>query len=171
MRRRCILSRPVSSVSTASKPHTLTLRPVGREASAVLTQIHAEAFSNYWNIEDFNDFFSISGTLAWLAQDGDGQALGMAVLRVQHEQADIITVAVRMPFRRLGVGRALMAQAVDKAKECGCVRLFLDVEAGNQAAISLYESMGFLHLSRRKLYYRQKDGSYTDALVMACKLA
>lgn len=134
-------------------------------------QIHAEAFANYWNVNDFNDFFSIRGTRAWLAEADDGRAAGMVVLRVQHEQADIITVAVRPSFRRQGIGRHLVLQCLDIAKKSGAHTLFLDVEDGNAAAIGLYHSLGFTIISRRKLYYRQKDGSYTDALVMTGKLA
>lgn len=146
------------------------MREAGREQSSLLVAIHAEAFANYWNVHDFNDFFSVPGTLAWMAYDGENPA-GMIVLRVQFEQVDVITVAVRPAYRRQGLARALMAQSLEKAKKAGASIMFLDVEDGNAAALALYESMGFSHVSRRKLYYRQKDGSYTDALVMSLKLS
>ncbi len=44
--------------------------------------------------------------------------------------------------------------------------MFLDVEDGNATAIQLYEQYGFTQIKRRKQYYRQKDGTFTDALVM-----
>ncbi len=95
----------------------------------------------------------------------------MVVVRVTHEQADIITIAVRPEFRRRGLARELMRQSIEIAKSLGATELFLDVENGNTAALALYDTLGFSQISRRKLYYRQKDGSYTDALVMKCKLA
>ena len=149
----------------------IALREVGAGEAEALTRIHAEAFANYWNVGDFNDFFSISGTRAWLAETDSGEAVGMVVLRVQFEQADIITIAVRPAFRRQGIGRALVSQSLDMAKELGANTLFLDVEDGNDAALALYRALGLTVISRRKLYYRQKDGSYTDALVMTGKLA
>lgn len=143
----------------------------GPEASDILTGIHAEAFANYWNTNDFNDFFGVPGTHAIIAQTPDESAVGMVVLRVSHEQSDIITIAVRPPWRRRGLARLLMSQAVEMAKSLGASDMFLDVENGNIPALALYADLGFRQISRRKLYYRQKDGTYTDALVMTCKLA
>lgn len=135
-----------------------------------MTYIHAEAFANYWNPSDFNDFFSVSGTHAILAEI-DETPVGMAVLRVAGEQADIITIAVRPQYRRHGLATTMMKQSIEKAVSLGADAMFLDVENGNTAAIALYAALGFTQLSRRKLYYRQKDGTYTDALVMTRKLA
>lgn len=146
------------------------LRPAGPEDAGLLREIHAASFPTYWNVEAFNDFFSVGGTFALLAEMA-GQPVGMAVCRVQHEQADIITIAVVPPWRRRGIARFLMHGVMEKAASLGAGALFLDVEEGNAPALGLYEHLGFTHINRRKLYYRQKDGSFTDALVMTCKLA
>lgn len=143
-------------------------RKAGESEADLLAAIHKECFPNYWNIDAFSDFFSVSGTHALLMQDG--QPLGMLVYRQAHEDADIITVCVLPQARRSGIARALMTIAMASLKEMGAKKLFLDVEDGNSAALALYESLGFTHIRRRKLYYRQKNGSYTDALVMSRKL-
>lgn len=158
-------------MSTANKTGNLLFRNVGQEESAVLTEIHAEAFANYWNPNDFNDFFAVYGTRAIVVHAQTGETAGMVVFRVTEEQADIITIAIRPAFRRLGIAKALMRQSIEMAAGLGATEMFLDVEDGNTAAMALYKSLGFTNISRRKLYYRQKDGSYTDALVMTCKLA
>lgn len=155
-------------MSTVSSP--THFRTVAASESDILTRIHAEAFANYWNPSDFNDFFAVGGTHALLAEI-DHEPAGLVVVRVSGTQADIITIAIRPPFRRQGIARALMEQAIEIAKELGATDMFLDVEDGNTPALGLYESLGFSHLSRRKLYYRQKNGSYTDALVMCKKFA
>jgi [ribosomal protein S18]-alanine N-acetyltransferase len=133
-------------------------------------EIHAASFPNYWNSESFTNFFSVPGTFAFIAENAATPA-AMAVCRVQHEQADLITIAVSPPYRRQGIARLLMRKVMETAVSSGARTLFLDVEEGNQPALALYQGLGFAHLSRRKLYYRQKDGSFTDALVMKCKLA
>jgi len=135
-----------------------------------LSRIHEECFTNYWNISSFNDFFGVEGTHALLAVDGD-IPVAMIVYRTQFEQADIITLGVLPGYRRKGIARALVEFALAHMKQLGAENLFLDVEDGNCAAISLYEAYGFTHERRRKLYYRQKDGTYTDALVMKKKIA
>lgn len=95
----------------------------------------------------------------------------MMVCRLMYEQADIITLAVLPDFRRCGIARTMLAHAMQQVAGKGANAMFLDVEEGNEAAIKLYEGFGFRTINRRKLYYRQKDGSFTDALVMTCKLA
>ena len=100
----------------------------------------------------------------------DDTPKAMIVYRMSHEQADIITVAVLPQFRRKGFARALITEAMKNMVKNGCKQLFLDVEDGNSTALKLYENFGFTHINRRKQYYRQKDGSFTDALVMRKKL-
>jgi len=78
---------------------------------------------------------------------------------------------VRPHSRRRGHGRALAQAALDQLGQSGAEQVFLDVEDGNLPAIKLYEALDFAYVRRRKLYYRQKDGSYTDALVMMHKIA
>ena len=154
-------------MSTKNKP--ILLRPVTSDQAELLTGIHRQCFTNYWNLDAFSDFFTVAGTYALVAESPFPK--GMMVYRMLYEQADIITIAVLPEHRRQGIARMLLAEAIRNATEKGCKHMFLDVEDGNNAAISLYEGFGFRHISRRKLYYRQKDGSFTDALVMKCKLA
>lgn len=146
----------------------LQLRAASVADAALLANIHIQCFPNYWNSAAFTDFFSVSGTYALLAEGR--QTMGMAVYRVQFEQADILTLAVLPDFRRSGVALTLLEEAIRQAASKGCQKMFLDVEDGNVAAIALYEGFGFVHTARRKLYYRQKNGSFTDALVMTKQL-
>ena len=95
----------------------------------------------------------------------------MMVYRVTFEQADVLTVAVLPVWRRRGIAKKLVEGMIEKCQELGVAKIFLEVELGNDSAIKLYENMGFTHISRRKLYYQQLDGSLTDALVMMKKLS
>lgn len=45
--------------------------------------------------------------------------------------------------RGSGLGRALVALALDRARERGCRRVELDAERDNAAAVGLYAAMGF----------------------------
>ena len=45
--------------------------------------------------------------------------------------------------RRFGLGRALGEATIARARELGCVRLELDVDADNDAALALYRGLGF----------------------------
>lgn len=67
----------------------------------------------------------------------------------------ISNVAVYEIFRGKGVGRLLMQLAEDEAKNCGSMKIVLDVERGNVNAINFYRSLGFeenveFHISLEK---------------------
>lgn len=146
------------------------VRYCGPELAGEMAALHAECFPNYWDHSAFNNFFQIEGTKALVVEEA-GSIIAMLVYRLQFEQADIITLAVKKAHRRKGLAMALLKRALDDMRKAGVAQLFLDVEDGNEAALSLYNGLGFSELKRRRLYYRQKDGTFTDALVMTKKFA
>lgn len=150
-----------------------TLITATEKDADLLAKIHEECFPTYWDNKAFTDFFTVSGTHAVLAMDTSppNLAIGMMVWRIQHEQADILTLAVRPGYRRQGFARQMLEHALTHMQNSGVQAIFLDVEQDNAPAIRLYEAYGFSYVRRRRLYYRQKDGTHTDALVMTKKLS
>lgn len=69
--------------------------------------------------------------------------------------AVIEAVAVRPQARGQGVGRALMAHAMDAARRAGRARVALYVVEGNDAATHLYESLGFRMMRRHGLLWHR----------------
>jgi RimJ/RimL family protein N-acetyltransferase len=73
---------------------------------------------------------------------------------------------VAADFRRRGVGRALLEQAVDWARQAGIRKLELHVFPHNDAAVALYERFGFRREGYRRGHYRRGE-EYVDAILMA----
>lgn len=69
-------------------------------------------------------------------------------------------------WRGLGVGRALMATALDACPARGFTRIDLEVYAHNTHAIALYTSMGFVEEGRKR-GARILDGHPQDLVLMA----
>ena len=67
--------------------------------------------------------------------------------------AHIREVQVLEGFQRQGVGRKLMAYAIDRLKALGIRDVFLATAETNDIARHLYESLGFREF-RRQLHYR-----------------
>jgi [ribosomal protein S18]-alanine N-acetyltransferase len=90
------------------------------------------------------------------------EVVGYGLSRRSDEVCDIVRVAVSPRFRRLGLGTALAQALLALARDQGCTRALLEVDAGNVAAVQCYRQLGFLAVDRRRRYY--PDGA--DALVM-----
>lgn len=90
--------------------------------------------------------------LAWL----DGLAVGHVLVTPESKYADVIRQVGRFPevnalgvvasHRRRGVARALMSGACETASAMGGLRVGLAVEADNEPAVRLYESLRFKRL-------------------------
>ena len=66
-------------------------------------------------------------------------------------------------FQRSGIGRSLLAQAVEHATSVGAARLLLGVYAGNDSAIAFYRRQGFTHLTDRE--FQVGSRSYDDRVM------
>ncbi|KAJ1733187.1 hypothetical protein LPJ61_001682 [Coemansia biformis] len=71
----------------------------------------------------------------------------------------IAMIAVDKPFRKLGIGRNLVLQALDRMKAMGADEVVMEAETGNKGALALYQRLGFIRDKRLYRYYL--DG--TDA--------
>lgn len=108
--------------------------------------------------------------LMFVARMTDGQArrgfpslAGYIVARLGAEELHINNVAVRESYRRRGIGRALIDKILAAGMRSGVKCAFLELRAGNSAALSLYEKCGFRVTARRNKYYADP---VEDALVM-----
>ena len=80
---------------------------------------------------------------AWLAYV-DGRIAGQILVHENWNRFAIIwDIAVDLPFRRQGVGRRLIAEAVAWARERGLPGVMLETQNINMPACRLYERCGF----------------------------
>ena len=86
---------------------------------------------------------------------------GMSRLgRKKPYEYEIHTIGVDPAYQGQGIGRRMMTELLDHASG-GTV--FLEVRTDNEAAIALYESLGFVNVGLRRRYYR---ASGADAYTM-----
>ena len=92
-----------------------------------------------------------------------GTLAGAAVLALMFDHGELCNLMV--PPRYLGkqVGRQLLAQCLEVARQRQLARIFLEVRHSNLRAIRFYRRNGFEIVSRRRNYYRDPP---EDAWVM-----
>lgn len=132
---------------------------------ALLSSLHGECFKEPWSSSAFEDLLETPGVRPVVISDED-VPVGMGLLRVVSDEAEILTLGVVPTARRTGLGKALVETLESLATEQGALALFLEVSSTNKAALALYQSCGFDPAGQRKAYYA--DGS--DALILRKQL-
>ncbi|KAF8637750.1 hypothetical protein AX17_002608 [Amanita inopinata Kibby_2008] len=99
--------------------------------------------------------------LAYLAYPNDPQItdpVGVIVCKqsMHRDRANrgyIAMLSVRKEWRNRGIASTLVRNAIDTMKEDGAEEVVLETEYDNHAALSLYESLGFIREKRLYRFY------------------
>jgi ribosomal protein S18 acetylase RimI-like enzyme len=148
------------------------MRPV-TNADAELRQLFAadvEAFQDHWGGFAGDEAFyqewvhdpSFDPSLYLVAFDGDEIAGGVenAIYRAENEafgrsRGWLDSVFTRRPWRRRGLGAALVARSLVRLREAGMTEAMLGVDSDNPTgALGLYERAGF-RVHTRSVAYRK----------------
>lgn len=131
-----------------------------------ISEIEAECFPlEPWSFQMLASGFDNENFHGILAEDG-GEIIGYGGITVAADSADIANVAVTEPYRRSGVGAAIIDGLLQTASAHGAKKVFLEVRVSNSIAMRLYLKSGFKGAYARTRYY--SDGE--DCLVMVKEL-
>jgi len=111
--------------------------------------------------------WTLDGVLVAVA---DAEIVGSVHVERSRHGFGELGMAVAREWRGRGVGSALLAAAIEWARERGLHKLSLAVFAHNVAAIALYRKFGFIEEGRRVKQYRRANGELWDALDMGLLL-
>jgi ribosomal-protein-alanine N-acetyltransferase len=150
-----------------------TIVPLGALDLDRAAALHAESFAalgeRAWTRQDLAELVASPGVAGLLLQV-DGKDAGLSVCRVAADEAELLTIAVRSPHRRMGLARRLLAAVIDHVRNAGARTLFLEVGVDNLAAQSLYQAQGFCAVGERRAYYQRGQGPPADGIVMRLTL-
>ncbi len=90
--------------------------------------------------------------------------VGFAGFWVMLDEAHVIAIAVRKPYRRQGVGEGLLLSVIDMAAKLHVRVVTLEVRESNQAAQEMYVKYGFVEVGKRPRYYSDNQ---EDAVLMS----
>jgi putative acetyltransferase len=113
-----------------------------------------------------------TGDVHLLVAEVEGEVVGNLGLHYDHtsvrrRHAGSLGMAVRDDWQGKGVGRALLAAALDLADNwLNLQRIELTVYTDNEAAIALYKKVGFAIEGTHRMY-AFRAGEYVDAYAMA----
>ncbi|MGL6043978.1 MAG: ribosomal protein S18-alanine N-acetyltransferase [Sandaracinobacteroides sp.] len=140
-----------------------------RRASDLADQSFDPHFREAWTEAQFAGLLANSN--AWLDLGCSGEKLlAFALCRQAFDEVELLLCAVDPAWRRLGIGKRLIERVAVHVRARGARRLFLEVRASNEAALSLYRGIGFSSDGRRPGYYRTATDESIDAMTLSLTL-
>jgi ribosomal-protein-alanine N-acetyltransferase len=137
------------------------LIPLSLAHAGLIAGMHHVCFAEPWTETAMTELLVMPGVYGWLS--AGEQPEGFVMARVAADEAEILTLLVLPPYRRLGLALRLLEAALVTAKVQGVERMYLEVASSNMAAQHLYTKVGFALVGRRNAYY----ASGADALILA----
>mgnify|MGYP002576367359 CR=1 FL=1 len=125
-------------------------------------KIEESLFAVPWTREGYFTFLTRENSM-FLVVEEKGEILGYCGLLMVLDEGDVTNVAVRGDRQREGIGNFLMESLIRLSREQGIRMIHLEVRAGNETAIRLYERLGFVRDGLRKAYYTDP---VEDAILM-----
>ena len=132
--------------------HLRDIRPSDLEALYRLDQLCFDPGIAYSRSE-LKQILAAASGLGLLAESA-GQIVGFAAGHVSaRSSGHVVTLDVSPQSRRVGIGRALFTELLDRLARAGASEVRLEVDAENTAALAFYKSFGFRHGRRLANYY------------------
>ena len=153
---------------TTDKSQDRVMRPASLADLDELVNLEEICFAVPWSRKSFESELQGNRFSQILVIPGPMGPLRMPLLAyicvwVIFEEIRFLNLAVHPQFRRQGLGKELILQALRIGVDRGCCRGMLEVRHSNQAARKLYESFNFKEYATRNSYYTNPT---EDAILM-----
>jgi ribosomal-protein-alanine N-acetyltransferase len=148
-------------------PKSLNFRKIQVEDLPEVMAIERQCYEFPWSEEIFKSCFN-AGNLAMFAEL-EGKAIGYGILSTVLDEASLLNICIAPSEQGKGYAKVLLQFLCEQVRALGADTLFLEVRASNQAALHLYENMGFNQIGTRRNYYPAKKGR-EDAWMFALSL-
>ncbi len=83
--------------------------------------------------------------------------VGFGIMTYQEEQANLDLLAVKLFYRRRGIGKQIVKWLEEVALTAGIFNVFVQVRAINGGAIKFYKKLGFQIIDEKSGYYRRQE--------------
>ena len=145
---------------------SITVRPmVMTDVDGVMAVEH-DSFLTPWSRSAFEEELAQNRLARYIVAVENDEIVGYAGTWLVINEAHVTNVAVSGQRRREGIGRLLMQNLMELARDNDMESMTLEVRVSNAAARHLYEQLGFVEAGIRKNYYSETK---EDALILWCE--
>ena len=128
-----------------------------------IEELEKQCFATPWSYESLKYDIVENNRALYLVAEIEGEIVGYVGIWKIVDEGHITNVAVSPAHRRKHIASALLETLFRVTERAGVVQHTLEVRAGNEGAIKLYEGFGFKEAGLRKGYYEDNG---EDAIIM-----
>lgn len=125
-----------------------------------MIEIENICFKYPWPAFAFMAELMFDDSLFYALREESGKMIGFCGLRIIAGEGNIMNICVHPEYRKRGLGEALLTFLMQEGRNEGADSYTLEVRVSNEAAIALYEKLGFVSEGRRKKYYDDGEDAY-----------
>ena len=140
----------------------LVIKPLTEEYVDQVCVLEEEAFSMPWHRESFLEMIE-NVNACYLVGIINNQVVASCGLRNIVGDGEITNVVTAADMRGKGIGKMMLLKLMEQGIQMGVEAFTLEVRMSNEAAIHLYEKLGFVTEGIRKNFYEEPK---EDALIM-----
>ena len=126
-------------------------------------ELDMQTFAMPWSKEALSYDILENDNAFVIVAEYEGEFAGYADIWTVLDEADLNSIAVRVDFRRKGIGDAIMLAMTEMLSANGVATINLEVRVSNMPAIKLYKKYGVNECGVRPGYYLDNG---EDALIM-----
>lgn len=123
-----------------------------KEEAEQVARLEEANFSSPWSKDDFLEAIENPTRFYYVAKEEE-TVVGMCGMQVILDEGEISNVAVSEKHRRKQIAYQMLSYLLEEGKKQGVNAFTLEVRENNQAAIKLYEKLGFVAEGVRKNFY------------------
>lgn len=138
------------------------IRDMLTEDVAQVSELEKKYFSLPWSYESLEKEIDNEGSVFCVAIS-DNRVVGYGGMLVVMDEGDITNIVVDEDYRQLGIGKAIVEFLINEGEKRGCLEYTLEVRVSNEAAINLYNKLGFISEGVRPRFYEKP---IEDAFIM-----
>ena len=144
----------------------LSIRPMTVDDVQPVLMVEQKNHIAPWNRANFEGEFNKPYAHLWVLTDDetDQTVFGYVVFWHIDSSIEIINIVVDEQYRGLGLAKKMLQHVIQFSLKQSAQKLILDVRKTNQAAVFLYQKVGFVISQIRKGFYSNGDDAYQMSL-------
>lgn len=141
---------------------TIHVRALQEQDIDAVSRIEQKSFSMPWSPQDFKDLLK-RDYCTYLVAEVDGVIAGTCGFTDICKEGNIDNVVVDEAYRGMGVAQKMLQELIALGETDGIEDFTLEVRVSNEAAIHVYEKLGFVSEGIRPGFYEKPT---EDAMIM-----